>query len=126
MLTTEPGVVVDDVTSGSVPVVPLQEENYLLDSLRRQYLQLVTPTDIDISSIPSSLLLSEPFQHRLYTEIFNPSDDPAKWPMPPMRYTTRVMKRLINKIEEEAFKEGYGCPVCMSPDLPLTVGGGFA
>ncbi|RPB25956.1 hypothetical protein L211DRAFT_836050 [Terfezia boudieri ATCC MYA-4762] len=86
-------------------------EETILDSLRRQYLQLLTPTDISLTHLPPSLLLDQSFQHTLYTHLFNPNRKSHQCPPPPpLRYTARVVKRLITKIEEEAWKEGYACP----------------
>lgn len=96
------------VTTTHPPPAP-PSEDYLLDILRRQYLQLLTPTDIDLTCIPAQLLLTCSFQHRLYAEVFNRNRNEHQ--RPPQRYTARVLKRVIHAIEEAAFAEGYGCPV---------------
>ncbi|KAF8462045.1 hypothetical protein BDZ91DRAFT_735773 [Kalaharituber pfeilii] len=83
------------------------EHELLLDALRRQYLQLLTPTEIDLSIIPEKLLHSQRFQQRLYKDVF----EPCRYKYAPQeRYTARVIKRIICAIEEAAFREGYGCP----------------
>lgn len=94
-------------------VLTQEQEDLLLDQIRRQYLQLLHPTTIDLSALPSNHLRLSSFQHRLYAEIFDP--DLHQW-LPPARYTARVVKRFITKIEEAAFAEGYGCPVCTACD----------
>lgn len=65
-----------------------------IDTIRRQYLQLVDPPHI---GFPPLTLLRQPlFQSKLYTALFESSNPHP----PPDRYKARVLKRLITLLSE--------------------------
>lgn len=65
--------------------------------LRRQYLQLVEPSNLSFPTDPS-ILRSPHFQASLYESLFAPNQPNNT--SPPERYTARVLKKLITKLSE--------------------------
>lgn len=65
--------------------------------LRRQYLQLVEPSNLSFPTDPSTLR-SPHFQASLYESLFAPNQPNNT--SPPERYTARVLKKLITKLSE--------------------------
>ncbi len=66
-----------------------------IELLRRQYLQLVDP---DLLTLPSNPLLIRPeIQAHIYISMFQQA---SIIDMPPDRYRFRVLKRLINRLEQ--------------------------
>ena len=75
--------------------------------LRRQYLQLIDPKEL---AIPSNEALRSPdLQARLYETMFDKANLPYS---PPVRYKFRVLKKLINAIEQAIVdpEEDVGSP----------------
>lgn len=66
--------------------------------LRRQYLQLVEPSNLSFPTDPLTLH-SPHFQASLYESLFA-SNHPFNNTFPPERYTALVLKRLITKLSE--------------------------
>ncbi len=66
-----------------------------VELLRRQYLQLMDPEQL---TLPSKDLLRLPeTQARMYSDMFNESK--IFYPLP-VRYRFRVLKRLVNALED--------------------------
>lgn len=66
-----------------------------VDLLKRQYLQLINPEQL---TLPNKELLRLPeIQAQIYHSMF---DDSVLNFAPPERYRLRVLKRLVNAIEE--------------------------
>lgn len=65
-----------------------------LELLRRQYLQLVDPGRLSLPSDP--LMILPEVQAQIYTTMFQQASNIT----PPDRYRFRVLKRLINRLEQ--------------------------
>ena len=63
--------------------------------LKRQYLQLVEPEQLDLPA-PKTLRLQN-VQQGIYNSLFRPSNVPYP---PPDRYKFRVLKMLMGKLEQ--------------------------
>jgi hypothetical protein len=71
------------------------DHNWPVELLKRQYLQLIDPEQLEL---PCKELLRLPLtQARIFDEILNES---ALEYLPPKRYKSRALKRLVNALEE--------------------------
>lgn len=71
------------------------DHSWPVELLKRQYLQLIDPEQLEL---PCKELLRLPVtQARIFDEMF---DESALVYSPPERYRFRVMKRLVNALEE--------------------------
>lgn len=71
------------------------EEASQIRLLSAQYFQLVPPDDL---SLPSKESIIRPnVQAAIYENMFN---EASIWPIPSVRYRTRVLKRIITTLEE--------------------------
>lgn len=66
-----------------------------VELLKRQYLQLIDPEQLTLPT--KELLRSSEIQAQIYHAMF---DDSVLKFAPPERYRLRVLKRLVNAIEE--------------------------
>lgn len=63
--------------------------------LSAQYFELVAP---DTLALPSKESIIKPdVQAAIYEKLFN---EAVNWPIPPVRYQTRVLKAILARIEE--------------------------
>lgn len=63
--------------------------------LSAQYFEMIPPDTLSLP--PKESIIRPEIQAAIYNGLFN---EAVNWPLPPMRYRTRVLKAILAKIEE--------------------------
>jgi hypothetical protein len=71
------------------------EDASQISILSAQYFQLVAPDSLALP--PKESIIKPNVQATIYENLFN---EAVNWPIPPVRYRTRVLKAILARIEE--------------------------